>query len=243
MKKKIISFGILCGAIVFSAALVSADWQDPDPECAPPDCNAAAPIHVGDEEQTKTGAFNVEGGFTTQGIRSFLSAIFDTTVTVGEEADKKGFLQVYGDADITGTLTAGNFAIGTGASEGKVLTSDAEGNATWETPAPSGTTLTKSQFYTNSVYRKKSGAGNYGLRVACDAGDIAMSGAFSVPTNNYVNHDIYMAVGCNGDNNSCTFGTSPTSMQSLRGPAADGVICSYPGSNDAICVVTCLNLP
>lgn len=109
--------GVVIIGVAFGLAIqfVSADWSEPT--AAPTACPAGfpgcdAPVNVGASTQTKTGNF----------IANSLGA---------------GSLNITSNANIGGTVTASGLRMTTGAGEGKVLTSDAGGNASWK-PASGG---------------------------------------------------------------------------------------------------------
>jgi len=80
------------------------------PTATPPGANVSAPINAGNTAQEKTGGLTV-GSLTTAGA-----------VTAGS-------------VSTAGLTNTGTLRVTTGAGATKVLTSDASGNATWQTPA------------------------------------------------------------------------------------------------------------
>lgn len=106
---------------VFSILSIKAlaTWFVPNtpPPPAPSSINTPPPVNIGNAIQQKTGAF------ITNGFRSTALSIFD------KEVEFKGLL------NITNT---GSLKLTPGAGANKVLTSDANGNATWQTNSAGG---------------------------------------------------------------------------------------------------------
>ena len=117
------NLGTIIGVVLvgwLTAALVSFAWSPPT--ATPPSANAPAPINVSDATQTKNGILQVDG------FRSFSYGRFDSGVGIGTAPSALYKLFVAGKVRI---------ADGTQAT-GRVLTSDASGVASWQTPAAGG---------------------------------------------------------------------------------------------------------
>lgn len=114
------SLKIIALTLVLSVSIsyVSA-WTAPT--VTPPNGNVAAPINVSGNDQSKLGSI---------AAASFLDSNDPANFFVNPNNDS-----ILKNAYIRGVLN-----VSTGASSGKVLTSDASGNATWQTPASSGVT-------------------------------------------------------------------------------------------------------
>ncbi len=110
------SFFIL--TLVALSAHAFAIWTPPT--ALPTGGNTEPPINVGLAGQIKTGNI-VAGGFGTSGLGIFGAGLINDFLQVG------------------GHLTAGTFQVTSGTPAiGKVLTSDASGNATWQPLPPAG---------------------------------------------------------------------------------------------------------
>jgi hypothetical protein len=162
------------------------------PTCPPPNCNADAPINVGNSSQTKMGslgvnssaapAFSVPNGVSLfKDIGSYNLSVLTTGDTnvggivfyprnessllstnqmqlyspsksifaVWDNKIKRDVLKLNnGDVELTGKI---KIAGGNPAS-GKVLKSDAEGNATWESPTSSVPNAVAGVFQFNARY-------------------------------------------------------------------------------------------
>lgn len=123
LQKIAVITGLLLGAFAISAL---ADWSAPGtptspispPNCPTGDYGCDAPINVGAATQYKSGPLGV-------GATSGLST------GVNFEAFGTAVLQNL----LAGNATTSTFAMTSGAGANKVLTSDANGNATWKTPS------------------------------------------------------------------------------------------------------------
>ncbi len=100
------------------------------PSSAPTGGNICPPLNTGTDWQGRMGQLSI--GTTTQttpntpGLEVIGGALIDAITTV--------------NLGVTGTASTSNLVVTTGAGAGKVLTSDAQGRATWQTPTSSGGT-------------------------------------------------------------------------------------------------------
>ncbi len=95
-------------ALTFVLGTITYAWTGPTQTA--PNGNVPAPINVGDSTQYKIGALGVEG-----------------------------LIRAYSNLVVDGVLTAsGTFRIPNGSGNGKVLTSDATGNASWTSTSSLG---------------------------------------------------------------------------------------------------------
>lgn len=129
----VVAVGLVAG---LGIQFVQAGWTEPSG--APGTVNIAAPVNVSNITQTKAGVLNV-------------LELGASNVTIAKKANGTGgSLSVEGNVgigttsspsqklDVAGTVKATGLQITTGAGTGKVLTSDASGTATWQTPAGGG---------------------------------------------------------------------------------------------------------
>lgn len=162
------AFSILAVSIVIglAASIVSAQsggWQAPT--VAPTGGNPPAPINVGSSPQSKQGplAFGTTNPPTT-------GMMVDIVGKLGVNA-----LAVFGDAHIVGQVRIDGGSPGAG----KVLTSDANGVGSWQSPTaveiPVNTTPTPSFFYDVSVATANNSA-NLKLISKIDPGTYTFSG-------------------------------------------------------------------
>jgi len=127
---------LICGSIVFA-------WNDPT-RTAPQD-NVAAPINIGPVNQNKAGDISIGAGlrywiskdgdsFALKNDNSIIQLIMGQDGNVGIGTTTPG-----AKLDVNGQIKIAGGSPGAG----KVLTSDASGLATWQTPTggglPSGT--------------------------------------------------------------------------------------------------------
>ena len=109
-----------------------------DPTATPPNGDVAAPINVSSASQTKSGNFTVLGVLIAGGVHSLT------------------------DVNVDGKVMTGTLAVTGGApAVGKVLTSDASGNATWQAvPGGSGSSCSTDAtcLNTSSATQTKAGA-------------------------------------------------------------------------------------
>ena len=110
---KIISLAL---ALSVGISYVSA-WTTPT--AAPPSGNASAPVNVSGVDQTKLGSFAAASFWDANDPLNF-------------------FVNPNGDSAIKSIYIKGVLNIASGAGVGKVLTSDASGNATWQTSNVAG---------------------------------------------------------------------------------------------------------
>ncbi len=115
----IVTLCLITGADYIHAQ--SSSWRGPT--AVPPGNNVPAPINVGSNQQDKAGSLRV-GGF-----RSFGPAIFDGKVGIGTLTPDQA-LQVVGKFKLVDGSQA----------DGKVLTSDAQGLASWKAISEINTT-------------------------------------------------------------------------------------------------------
>ncbi|MDE2040811.1 MAG: hypothetical protein KGI59_00260 [Patescibacteria group bacterium] len=139
----------LCGLVLGAFAISAwADWSAPmsaPPTCTPGNPGCDAPLNVGTSAQTKYGALSLGQTLTTGQTATFNNGYTDANHTYA--AASIGMLMVNGTAgfgtanpdtsskvDIeSGRLKVGaGLMIPTGATNGYVLTSDNQGNATWQ---------------------------------------------------------------------------------------------------------------
>ena len=115
MKKTIHYLSTILIAVIalIGVSYVQADWSNPG--CGPTGCNTPAPINVGSSEQTKIGTLKV--GVVGDAFGSILNS---SGVTL------RGLL-VNGGAQFNSTII-----IPANKGSNKVLTSDSNGNATWQ---------------------------------------------------------------------------------------------------------------
>ena len=161
-------------AIVIGLAMAAGvSWAQTiytGPKCNPPDCNTPTPINEGIENQKKAGGvfftspfggINVNGAANFSGLTQFnRSTAFNNYPAI---------------------FKAG-IVIPTNASEGRVLTSDSSGNASWKSIASSAPMVnTKS---------KSCSPGSAECEITCNSGYTLVSGGFkgekqmaSYPTN------------------------------------------------------------
>jgi len=112
MKKFCLSLFVSIITVSFVVVFYTYAWTEPTQ--APPGGNVPAPINVGLINQTKSGG-----------------------ITAGSLASS-GVLLVGTNAVVNNILTVGSLKMAAGAGSNKVLTSDANGNATWQTPTGGG---------------------------------------------------------------------------------------------------------
>lgn len=124
-KNKLFSgFSIAIVALILSLGLSYALAQTSTwtaPQCAPPGCNVDAPLNVGSSHQSKLGSVSINT--TTSNPDPFGLDVF-------------GISRFFGNVQI-GTTTNGKYAtiqiVDGNQGAGKVLTSDGNGNASWQT--------------------------------------------------------------------------------------------------------------
>ena len=118
MKHFIQPLKVITLALILSVGIsyVSA-WTAPS--ATPPSSNVAAPVNVSSTAQIKTGDFSA-WNLISNGV------VTNNAVVTNSIAGN--------------TVATNNLVVATGAAAGKVLTSDATGNATWQIPASSGVT-------------------------------------------------------------------------------------------------------
>lgn len=143
--------GLLLGAFAISAL---ADWSAP--LSAPPTCTSGqpgcdAPLNVGGSAQAKSGAL----GLNETVSQILTGSTLDVNGTASANKLLAKYLQITG-----GTLAAGN-----------VLTSDANGNATWQTPTGGGSSSGVSQITagTNITISPTTGTGNVTINANASA--------------------------------------------------------------------------
>jgi hypothetical protein len=154
MKKEIISFAkLLTLALLLSVGTVYAAGTWTPAPAVPPNANTEAPINVGAVAQSRSGALalgtanaptagsilDVVGNIIANGLSVTGASIF------GGPADFNGILNANGPTNMNGvTVISGALKITAGSpGVGKVLTSDANGNVSWQVPnGAAGTTIT-----------------------------------------------------------------------------------------------------
>ncbi len=124
--------GITLGA--FALSVVAATWTAPT--SAPPNGNVDAPINVGYGLQTKYGYLDIVGQVSAGVANTYGLIVENGNVGIGTLTPTTK-LEVVGTASMTGLVVSG----GSPAS-GQVLTSDANGVATWQTPVAGGSAVT-----------------------------------------------------------------------------------------------------
>lgn len=125
MKKFTQPLKIIILAIILSLGVTYVFAWTP-PTATPPGANTPAPINVSATSQYKDGALGI-GGL----IHGYVDAYFDGKVGIGTVTPTQKL-------DVNGTVKATGIEMPTGAGMGKVLTSDASGNASWETASAGG---------------------------------------------------------------------------------------------------------
>ncbi|OHA79307.1 MAG: hypothetical protein A2747_02590 [Candidatus Yonathbacteria bacterium RIFCSPHIGHO2_01_FULL_44_41] len=125
-------------ALAFALALgVSYVYAWTGPTQSPPGGNVATPINVSGVAQVKAGALTVGS------LNAGSGAIFTTGNISGWNV-------------VTNSLTTNALQI-PGTTAGKVLTSDASGNATWQAPASVGGSHGKQRFTSNGMFTVPAG--------------------------------------------------------------------------------------
>lgn len=111
---------IIIGLALAAGISYAAQWSGPTAN--PPDNNTNTPLNVGTSTQYKSGGLGIGGLF-----RAYSSAIFDGKVGIGNTAPQA-------DLDVHGSVRISNNTQG----DGKVLTSNVSGDASWQAPQPHG---------------------------------------------------------------------------------------------------------
>lgn len=138
-------------ALAASISFAAGTWSNPTAN--PTGGNTEAPINVGGSAQYKSGALGIGG-----------------------------VLSAYSTSNFTGLATfSGGIKIPTNASDGKVLTSDSSGNASWKTPASaSQTPLWEVKYsYCNNSENPNLPADEYNCDITCSNGYVVVSGGAS----------------------------------------------------------------
>ncbi len=94
------------------------------PNATPPNGNTSAPVNVGTTDQIKNS------GLSVNAFTAFGNAYFGGNVGIGAVA-------LTSKLEVAGTIKSTGLQMTTGAGVGKVLTSDATGSMSWETPTGS----------------------------------------------------------------------------------------------------------
>jgi hypothetical protein len=134
-KIKNIFFSSLPAIILSSLLAVAVIYAFTEPTKTPPQGNVAAPINVGSSSQIKGGPLQVNG------FRNIGTTILDGSVGIGT-MNPQAKLDVAGQIKISG----GN------PGEGKVLTSDASGLASWQPVNVGNTQNVVTPFFTRYTY-------------------------------------------------------------------------------------------
>ncbi|MFA6177802.1 MAG: hypothetical protein WC694_02835 [Candidatus Paceibacterota bacterium] len=114
---------ILALILVLGVSYVSAFSTWVNPTSTPPNNNADTPLNVGNTGQIKVGGLTLNTGGAPNGL---IVQSGKVGIGVASPAQK---------LDVAGTIQATGLKITTGATAGKVLTSDALGVATWQAAA------------------------------------------------------------------------------------------------------------
>lgn len=141
IKKVAVTTGLFLGA--FALSVMAADWTPAG--CAAPGCNTEAPINVGSNQQTKSGALTIGGASqNADGSSFFVNGLIKTVGLFVEGMATVDSLNVASSLKVTST----GFA-----TANSVLTNVGGGVAEWKVPAAGGLTLSEVTAFPLSVVR------------------------------------------------------------------------------------------
>jgi len=163
---KNISFSSVVSTVIAVIAVVSIASAWTEPAQNPPQGNVPAPLNVSNAGQLKEGGLIINTGGAATGLIVDKGNVGIGTQTPAQKLDINGVVKMLG------------FSMSTSAGAGKVLTSDASGNGTWQDTAGGGGGGTAIiATYTEGPYGCDNGNGPSGTVIAyCPSGWKAIGG-------------------------------------------------------------------